>query len=717
MNYLHAIALRLGRRLPLFLQTEATECGLACLAMIANYHGYHTTIMELRRKFSVSLKGTTLRQLIHTADRLKLGTRAVRVELGELGQLKLPCVLHWNFNHFVVLKAVNGQRLTLHDPGQGVRKLSLGEASKWFTGVALEVWPETEFQQQPASIQVGLMRMLGRVTGLYRALGQVLLLALALEVFSLVSPFLLQWTIDNVLVAQDRDLLITLMIGFGLLLLMKQVVSLVRDWVTMYMSTLLGVQWQSNVFSHLLRLPVQYFEKRHLGDVVSRFGAVGKIQQTLTAAFFSTVLDGLMSLATLILMLIYSPLLAMIAVLSMMLYILIRWACYQPLRRASEEQIVHAARVDSHFLETLRGMRTLKLFQRQSERRATWLSLLVTQINAGLRTQKLQLLYTQLNSLIFGLENLLSIGFGASLVMNNTFSVGVLMAFMAYKGQFIGRVASLVDHLFELRMLRLQGERLADIVLHPPEDKQDVLSMSAWSPGAIDIEIQGLKYRYSEHEPWVLDGIDLHIAQGQSIAITGASGCGKSTLVNLMLGILQPTSGRIRLAGCELRHLDIDSWRRKIGTVLQDDCLFAGSLMENITFFEASPNLDWATECASKASIHEDVLAMPMGYNTLVGDMGTVLSGGQKQRLLLARALYKRPEILILDEATSHLDTGCEQRVNQAIKALDITRIIIAHRAETIASADRVVRLDAGRVVQDPCTAMNRQPASELGAP
>lgn len=715
MSYLDAISLRLGRRLSLVLQTEATECGLACLAMIANYHGYHTTLMELRRRYSVSLKGSTLKHLIQTADRLKFGTRAVRVELNELDKLKLPCVLHWNFNHFVVLKAVDGQRLTLHDPAQGVRQLSLNEVSKGFTGVAMEVWPESDFQQQSPPTRIGLIHMMGHVSGLYRALGQVLLLALALEVFSLVSPFLLQWTIDNVLVTLDRDLLATLMIGFALLLLMKQVVSLVRDWVTIYISTLLGVQWQANVFSHLLRLPIHYFEKRHLGDVVSRFGSVGKIQQTLTATFFSTILDGLMSLATLILMLVYSPLLAMIAVLAMALYILIRWVWYQPLRRASEEQIVHAARVDSHFLETLRGMRTLKLFQRQNERRATWLGLLVTQINAGLRTQKLQLLYAQFNSLIFGLENLLAIGFGASLVLDNKFSVGVLMAFMAYKGQFVGRVASLVDHLFELHMLRLQGERLADIVLHPPEETHNSLAMTAWTPTALDISIQGLRYRYSDQEPWVLDGVDLNISPGQSIALTGASGCGKSTLVNLMLGILQPTMGHIYMGESDQRHLHIDIWRSRIGTVLQDDCLFAGSLMENITFFEPSPDLNWAMECARNASMHEDILAMSMGYNTLVGDMGTVLSGGQKQRLLLARALYKRPDILILDEATSHLDSGCEERVNLAIKALDVTRIIIAHRAETIASADRVIRLEGGRIVQD-CRVMEKQPTDEVGA-
>ncbi|UVM02963.1 peptidase domain-containing ABC transporter [Pseudomonas laurylsulfatiphila] len=701
MNYLDAITLRIGRRLPLILQTEATECGLACLAMIAGYHGHHTTLMELRRQFSVSLKGVTLKQLTQTADQLKFGTRAMRVELEDLSKLTLPCVLHWDFNHFVVLKVADGRCLTLHDPAHGIRQLSLDEASKSFTGVALEVWPHSDFEKQEAKPQIKLMSMLGRVSGLYRALSQVLLLALALEVFTLVSPFLLQWTLDNVLVTQDRDLLTTLIIGFGLLLLMQQLVSATRAWVMMHMSTLLSVQWRANVYSHLLRLPIQYFEKRHLGDIVSRFGAIGEIQGTLTAAFFSTLLDGLMTIATLVLMITYSPLLAVIAVFAMTSYTLVRWAWYRPLRRANEEQIIHAARQESHFLETVRGMRTIKLFQRQSERRSTWLGLLVEQINAGLRTQKLQLIYTQLNGLIFGLENLLALGLGASLVMNNQFSVGVLMAFVAYKSQFVSRVANLIDHLFELHMLRLQGERLADIVLHPPEDNRGTHNPATWPSCQVDIDFTGVKYRYSDQEPFVLDGINLHIVQGESVAITGASGSGKSTLINLLLGICKPTHGQIRIAGNELHHLGAENFRSKIGTVMQDDCLFAGSLVDNIAFFEPSPDLDWAMECARKASIHADILSMPMGYNTLVGDMGTVLSGGQKQRVLLARALYKKPDILILDEATSHLDVKCEQQVNDAVRALEVTRIIVAHRSETIASADRVVILEAGRIVLD----------------
>lgn len=699
MSYLDAISLRMGRRLPLILQTEATECGLACLAMITGFHGHHVTLMDLRRQFNVSLKGSTLKQLIQTADQLNLGTRAVRLELNDLSKLQLPCVLHWNLNHFVVLKAVESKRIIVHDPACGIRHLSVAEASESFTGVALEVWPEGRFEKQEPKPRVKLMSMLGKVSGLYRSLGQVLALALALEVFSLVSPFLLQWTLDNVLVTQDRDLLTTLIIGFGLLLLMQQVVSAIRAWVMMHMSTLLSVQWRANIFSHLLRLPIQYFEKRHLGDVVSRFGAVDVIQGTLTAAFFSAILDGLMTIATFTLMFIYSPLLTAIAATAMFLYAMVRWAWYYPLLRASEEQIVHAARQDSHFLETVRGIRPIKLFQRQNERRLAWLGLLVEQVNAGLRTQKLQLIYTQLNGLIFGLENLFAIGIGASMVMNNQFTVGVLIAFMAYKGQFVSRVANLIDHFFELHMLRLQGERLADIVMYPPEDSHGTLACATWPSCPVDIELKGVKYRYSDQEPFVLNGVDLHIAQGESVAITGVSGSGKSTLVSLLLGILQPTEGRLSIAGGDLQQLGAEKFRGKIGAVMQDDCLFAGSLSDNIVFFESNPDLDWAMECARMASIHTDIMAMPMGYSTLVGDMGTVLSGGQKQRVLLARALYKKPDILILDEATSHLDMACERQVNEAVRRLEITRIIIAHRAETIASADRVMVLESGRIV------------------
>lgn len=701
MSFSERIALHMGRRLPLILQTEATECGLACLAMITGYHGHHTDLMEMRSRFSVSLKGASLKQLMHTAHQLQLATRAVKLDMDDLNKLKLPCILHWNFNHFVVLKALDSRGAIIHDPAHGSRHLTFEEVSNSFTGVALEVWPEQGFEKKVAPPRIRLMSMLGRVTGLYRSLGQILLLAAVLEIFSLINPFFLQWVIDNVIVSEDRDLLTTLALGFGLMLLMQQAVTGIRDWVMMHMSTLLSVQWRANVFTHLLKLPTQYFEKRHLGDIVSRFGSVDTIQQTLTSAFLTAILDGIMTIATLGMMLLYSPKLAIIAIVAMFLYGLGRWIWYRPLRNATEEEIVHAARQQSHFLETVRGIRPLKLFQRQDERRSVWLGLLVEQINAGLRTQKLQLLYKQMNGLLFGIENLLIIWFGATMVMDGMFSVGVLMAFNSYKSQFDGRVASLIDKYFELRMLQLQGERLSDIVLHEPESTAGQIDENSLSTRQADVDIRGLRYRYSDQEPWVLDGIDLSIRAGESVALVGASGCGKSTLLNVLLGILPPTEGKLYIAGLELRQVGLDGLRHLVGTVLQDDVLFAGSISDNISFFDSNPDMDLIRQCAQIAAIHDDIQAMPMNYNTLVGDMGTVLSGGQKQRVLLARALYKRPAILILDEATSHLDVQCEQRVNAAIRSLNITRIMVAHRPETISSADRIVVISNGKIVMD----------------
>jgi len=695
---LNRLAFGINATLPLMLQTEATECGLACLGMVAGYHGYRTDLASLRRRFQVSLKGSTLRDLIAIAEQLELASRPLKLDLSDLGQLKLPCVLHWNFNHFVVLQEVGLRYVTVYDPAFGMRKLSLDEVAKAFTGVALELWPNPAFKPASAVASVPLRRLLGRITGVYRSFSQILLLSLALEVFAVVSPFFLQWVIDNVLVSADRDLLTTLALGFGLLMLMQQAVGVGRSWVLMYMSTTLNVQWQANVFTHLLRLPVAYFEKRHLGDVVSRFGAVGIIQHTLTTSFLEAILDGIMTVVTLALMFIYSPTLAWIAIGAMLLYGLGRWAWFAPLRHATEEQIIHAAKQQTHFLETIRGVKTIKLFQRQDERRSTWLSLLVDQINADLRTQKLSLLYKTLNGVLFGIENILTIWLGARLVMDGNFTIGVLMAFMAYKGQFDSRVSSLIDKFVELKMLQLQGERLADIVLQPPETTHG-RNLGEHETLAPSLEVRGLRFRYAEQEPYVLDDVSFRIEAGESVAIVGPSGGGKTTLVNVLLGILTPTQGEVLIGGQPVQQVGLDTLRRMIGTVLQDDVLFAGSLADNISFFDPQADQAWIRQCARLAAIEQDIGAMPMGYNTLVGDMGTILSGGQKQRILLARALYKRPQILFLDEATSHLDIEREQLVNDAIGTMRITRVIVAHRPETINSADRAIVLTGGKVV------------------
>ena len=699
MSFLNQLSFGLGRTLPIALQTEASECGLACLVMVSNYHGFRTDLATMRRLFLISIKGTTLSHLMGMAQAVGFTTRPVKLELEDLKDLRRPCILHWNFNHFVVLKEVGARHVVIHDPAMGIRKLSFEEVSAAFTGVALELWPNPGFKQVTFKQSVKLRDMMGHVTGLYRSMGQVLLLALALEVFALVSPFYMQWVVDHVLVSADRDLLTTLALGFGLLVFMQQAISTVRAWVIMHMSTTLNVQWRANLFAHLIRLPVDFFEKRHLGDVVSRFGAIDQIQHTLTSTFVEAILDGVLTIATLAMMFLYSPTMAWIAIGAMLLYGLGRWAWFRPLRNATEEQIVHAAKQQTHFIETVRGVRALKLFQRLDERRNSWLGLFVEQVNADLRTQKLQVMYRLLNGLLFGVERILIVWLGAKLVMDGAFTIGVLLAFIAYKDQFVSRVSGLIDRLVEMRMLHLQGERLADIALAEQEPEVvDTMSKQELEKLPANIVIQGLRYRYADGEPWVLDGIDLEIAAGESVAIVGPSGCGKSTLMNVMLGLRPFKEGQVLVGGQPLSKLGLSHLRNMVGTVMQDDALFAGSIADNIAFFDQQVEMAWVEECARKAAVYDDIAAMPMGFNTLIGDMGAALSGGQKQRILLARALYKKPKILFLDEATSHLDVAREAIVNEAIQALDMTRVIIAHRPETIASAKRVIVMAAGKV-------------------
>ncbi len=695
-------ALKLGwrsRRLPMILQTEAAECGLACLAMVGAHHGLVSDLPTLRQRFSVSLKGTTLADLVRLGGQLQLNARALRAEMEHLPELAMPCVLHWDLNHFVVLAEVRRGIAVIHDPARGVRRLSMDEVSRHFTGVVLELTPQAEFVPHTERQTVSLRQLLGRVTGLKRSLFQIFALALALETFMLLAPFYLQWVVDSVLVSADRDLLVTLGLGFGLLVLIQVGAGAIRSWAVLHLSTTLNLQWLGNVFAHLMRLPVSWFEKRHTGDVMSRFGAIQKIQQTLTTSFIEAVLDGLLVVVTLVMMLFYSGTLTAIALGSVAAYALLRWAFFKPLRDATEEAIIFDAKRSSHFLESLRGVQSIKLFNRQEDRQARFMNLVVDSMNANIATRKLDLMFSVLHKLVFGLERIAMVWVGALLVLDHTFSVGMLFAFIAYKEQFAQRVSALIDKLVEVRMLKLQGERLADIVLAAPEPQAEAAPRQSDQP--MTLELRSVSFAYSDAEPDVLRKLSLTIEPGESVAIVGPSGCGKTTLLKLMLGIHAPQSGEMRIGGQPLRQVGLRAWRDMIGTVMQDDQLFAGSIADNICFFDAQPDAEWIVRCGRTAALHDEIEAMPMGYQTLIGDMGASISGGQKQRLLLARALYKRPKILFLDEATSALDVEREREVNQAIRQLNLTRIIVAHRPETIASANRVIVLSEGRVAQD----------------
>lgn len=683
----------------LTLQAESQECGLACLIMVAGYHGLHLDLMSLRRRFSISLKGTNLAQLIRYAQKIDFTCRPLRLELEDIVKLRTPCILHWNMNHFVVLKKVRGNRLHILDPAVGRRVLTVTEISPHFTGVALELTPNVTFRPAQQKARIRLRDLTGKIVGLKRALGNIFVLALALEVVALLSPQVTQWVVDGALVSADHDLLLLAVLGGCLLILIDFVLRMGQGWMGLRLSQQLTIQWSGNLFSHLLRLPWPFFEKRQLGDITARFHSLTAIRNLLTSGAITAVLDGLVTLITLGMMLLYSTTLTAVVLIALLAYVILRVAFYQPLRNATEERIVLAARENSYFLETIRAVLPLKLFNATSLRQATWQNLIADVQNRDVTTQKLMLVFASFNTLIFGLEGMLLLYLGGTAVLEGGLSLGMLLAFIAYKSQFTGRASKLIDLGVEIRMLSLHAERLADIALETAEPESTMeTDLERIEPR---IELRDVSYRYAEGEPWVLRNFSLVIEAGDSVAIVGRSGCGKSTLFKLMLGLLTPTEGEILFGGISVKQLGSQAVRNLVGAVMQDDQLLTGSLSENIACFDPEANQERIEQAACQANIHQTILNMPMGYQSLMAEMGSGLSGGQKQRVLLARALYKQPKILALDEATSHLDLHSEQHVVQALHQMPMTRITIAHRRETIAFAKRLIVLNKGVVMED----------------
>lgn len=684
--------------LPTILQSEAAECGLACLAMVAGYHGHRLTLPELRRKVAISLKGTTLKSLMDMADSVGFSARPLRMELDALPQLKTPAILHWDMAHYVVLVRTTARHVEINDPAIGKRRMSWAEVSKHFTGVALELTPAPGFQKKTHVEKVRLSDLWTRAQGFVPSMVQLLILSLVLQVFTLLSPMLNQMVIDDAITKGDLDLLGILILGMALLALAQMGTSLLRGFVGMHFGTHLSFQMRGNLLRHLLQLPVPWFEKRSLGDILSRFGSLGPVQGLFTGGLIAVVLDGLMAVVTLVVMLVYAPLLTGIVIAGLVIYFGVRAASYPYLRRVTDEGIQLSAKENSVFLETVRGARAFKLFGREAERHSLWQNAWADSINNGLKAQKFGLVGGTANGLFDLAVNLLVLWLGARMVIAGDMTLGMLFAFQSYRSHFTGAVVALVNQFFAFRMLGLHLERLADVVHQ--EVEEDGAVPAAATPPQGGVGVRGLSFRYADHEPWVLKDVELAIEPGEFVAFVGPSGGGKSTLLKILMGLYPPSEGEVLIDGRPLRGFGLARYRAGIGVVMQDDQLFAGTLADNIAFFDPEIDMERVEEVARAAQVHEDIMRMPMGYMTLAGDLGSTLSGGQRQRVLLARALYRRPALLFLDEGTANLDAVAENAVMEVVRGLPITRIVVAHRPAAIAGAGRVFVVNGGTVHQ-----------------
>src|SRR5215216_3614173 len=679
-------------RLPLVRQTEAAECGLACLAMIASHHGHRVDLNTLRRRYPVSLNGVTLRALIQVAGQLRLVGRPLRLDLENLRQLRLPAILHWDMSHFVVLKSVGRQGITIHDPASGERYLPLTEASKHLTGVALELSPTDAFVRQDERARLPFSVFWRQLSGSGHALVQIFVLSVILQLLVLAAPFYMQITVDEVIARGDVDLLVVLAVGFGLLAIVRAATSALRSLILLIVQNVVQFQLGARLFRHLIRLPMSFFEKRHIGDILSRFTSLQPIRNLLAEGMIAAVLDGSMAALTLAMLFVYSTQLALIVMSALLLYALLRLALYRVLWLRTEATIQAGAHENSIFIETVRAIQSLKLFNRESEREGQWLNRYAEVANANVRLGRTKIAFSTFNDLIFGLETIITIYLAARLALGNYLTVGMIFAFISYRQHFIDKSVQLVEKALDFRILGLHLERLSDIALTPLETGHDQ-PLAYARPIQGEIELRHVFFRYSESDPFVLEDINLVIEPGEFVTIMGPSGGGKTTLIKIMLGLLEPTSGEVLIDGVPLSVIGPRAYREQVGAVMQEDQLLSGSIADNICFFDPEFDQERMIVCAQLAGIHQEIMAMPMTYNSLVGDMGSSLSGGQKQRVLLAHALYREPRILFLDEGTAHLDIENERLVNESLKRLNITRISVAHRPEISGGADRLIVL------------------------
>jgi ATP-binding cassette, subfamily B, bacterial CvaB/MchF/RaxB len=711
--------LEVGRsRLPKILQTEAAECGLACLAMIASYHGHRIDLNTLRRRYPVSLKGTTLRGLIQVANQMQLACRPLRFEMGDLRLLALPAIAHWDLNHFVVLKKITGKGIVIHDPAFGVRTHSFDTAAKHLTGVALELSPASGFTPRNEKARLPFSTFWGQMTGLRSPLAQIFMLSAILELLVIAAPFYMQLAVDEVVSRGDTRLMLTLALGFGLLTVLNVATLALRSHIALIVQNAMHFHMGARLFHHLVRLPLSFFEKRHIGDILSRFQSIEPIRNVLAEGLILATIDGIMAIATLTLIFVYSTQLAAVVLTALLLYVLLRLLTYQRFRTLNELCIRAQAQENSNFIETARAVQSIKLFNRESDREGQWFNLHADTVNASIRKGSASIQFVTMNRAIFGLENIVTVYLAAMLAIENELTIGMIFAFMAYKMSFTDKATTLVEKLLDFRLLDLHLERISDIALNPLEPGHDYPLAAALNfMGAI--ELRNVSFRYAETERFVLEKIDLKIEPGRFVTIMGPSGGGKTTLLKIMLGLLEPTTGEVLVDGIPMRSIGARAYRERVGAVMQEDQLLSGSIADNICFFAPYLDHDRMVYCAQLAGIHDEIMAMPMGYNSLIGDMGSSLSGGQKQRVLLARALYKKPRILFLDEGTAHLDVENEQKINDRLRRLSITRISVAHRPEMASGADEILHLDSlyglrTRADTEDATSMGLSSASAL---
>ncbi|MEM7078271.1 MAG: peptidase domain-containing ABC transporter [Pseudomonadota bacterium] len=680
------------------LQSEAQECGLACLAMVLSAYDRDVDLLSLRGLGLTSMRGLTLQDLVALSGQLGYLARGVRLEPERLASLRLPAILHWDMNHFVVLTRVGGRRaarVEIFDPALGRRQLNLTQVSEHFTGVALEVWPGESVRPVPTIPRFRLRDVWQMVGARWHPLASLIFLSLALQVLLLTGPWHLQWTVDEVLVSADGDLLVVLALGFAAVLSLRLLTGWMRGVLLLRVGHQLSFQLAARLFGHLLHLPVTWFERRHVGDVASRFASLQPLRDLFTQGASAMLIDLTVVVLALFAMLLYAPALAAVVIVVQLAYLLTFALLVPRLRRRSAQLVVAGANEQSQLLESLRGIVSIKVYGQEQHRYESWQREHARMLGHSIALQQQQLHLALCGQALTGLEYIAIVSYGARSVLSGDMTVGMLFAFVSYRGFFTDHMRNLVMQAQEWATIRVHLKRLSDIWSAPSEQPEGLAAPRRSYRG--ELALAEVSFAYDGLTS-ILRNAEMRLNAGEFVALIGPSGMGKTSVLKVLMGLHEAQAGALLVDGTPLTHATLGSYRGAMGCVLQEDQFFAGSVADNLARF-APVDMQRLEAALAAVGMHAAVERLPMKHLTRFGDIASCFSTGELQRLYLARALYAAPAYLFLDEVTANLDEESARPIRELVASLPCTRIAATHDLALARRADRILTLVDGRLV------------------
>lgn len=695
---LRLISCRIKKRVPVLRQNAATDCGATALAIVLEYYGRSVSIAELQGAIGgAGHGGVTAQSLLRVARSYGLRGRGVRAELEDVVELPTSTILFWEFCHYVVLERVSNEAIEIVDPAIGRRSISVGAFRRSFTGVALLLEPDDNFHTHSVSSNkvIGLLSQLMERRDLFFRVAAVSLLG---QVLLLIVPITMSILADRVVPRRDYSLLALSAVGYIAFQGFGIFASFVRAHLMIHLQTQIESRFTLRFLGHLVDLPYSFFAQRTCGDLMVRLGATSTIRSIVTSSLLSALLDSFMAFMYLPLMFWFSGVLTCIVLLlagtRISLMVIARW--YQ--RKQLAESIDNQARSQTFQVEMLSGMETLKSMGLERDAAERWSHVFVDGLNIEIRRGRLNAYFSLATGFASGLSILATLFYGTYLVLNGNWTFGMMLAFNAVAAGFLGPLGNIVSASLQMQMVEVYIDRLNDVLKRPPEQDESKASDIGAVMGQICLE--SVSFHYNGEDALVIKDINMLIPPGSRVALVGKTGSGKSTLARLIAGLYEPTKGRVLIDDRDLQSLNRRSLRGQIGVVNQNADLFGGSIRRNIALTDVNMSFDRVVRAAKLACIHDEIVSMGMGYDTPLSDRGSSVSGGQRQRIAIARAIARNPRILVLDEATSHLDALTEVKVHQNLKSLSCTVVAVAHRLSSIRDADLIFLLDSGRIIE-----------------